>query len=180
MKRKSSPRQGLREIRNRAFTLIEILTVIVIIAVLFALLLSAIAGMSRNAERVRTKTRAQDFAYAIKEYFNEYGQWPGQTQGASDTTYYANQDVIMNALTNNSRDIAFIELKESAVLNNRYVDSWDQPLIVAMDENADGRVDMNCPAFSPAFVTNIRGTVAVASWGREPTDPDGRVCSWIH
>jgi prepilin-type N-terminal cleavage/methylation domain-containing protein len=165
---------------GNGFTLIELLTVMTILTVLFALCLSAIAGLKRHAERVVTLARAQDFTHAIKAYFNVYGEYPGQTQGGSDTTYYMNQTVIMNAMTNNSRQMTFMELKESSVIGNRYVDKWDRPLIVGVDENADGIVSLNCSEGSASIATNIRGTVVVASWGREPDDLSGRIVASVY
>ena len=172
--------------RNHGFTLIELLTVMTILTILFALCLSAIAGLKRHAERVTTLARAQDFTHAIKAYFNVYGEYPGQSQGGTDSTYYdgtggsLDQRVIINALTNNTRQMTFMELKESTLLNERYVDKWDRPLIVGVDENADGRIDLNCTAFFPSIVTNIRGTVVVASWGRNPDDPGGRIVASVY
>ena len=173
------PRSGT-DSGKKAFTLVEVLVVMLIIAILFALCLSAIAGLKRHAERVVTLARAQDFTHAIKAYFNVYGEYPGQTPGATDTTYYdgsggtLDQAVIINAMTNNSRQMTFMELKESSIIDNRYVDKWDRPLIVGVDEDANGIVVLFCDTYSPPISTNIRGTVVVASWGRYPEDPSGR------
>jgi hypothetical protein len=56
-----------------------------------------------------------------------------------------------------------------------------------MDENDDGHADLNSGKFSPSLTTNVAGTVAVASWGRDPDDPDAtpaelqerRVYAWM-
>lgn len=157
-----------------------------IMAILFALCLSAIAYLKRHAERVATLARSQDFTHAIKAYFNVYGEYPGQSQGGSDSTYYdgsggsLDQRVIITAMTNNTRDMIFMELKESSLVNGRYADKWDRPLIVGVDEDDDGMVSLNCASFFPAMVTNIRGTVIVASWGRDPADPGGRIVSSVY
>jgi len=61
---------------NRAFTLIELLTVIAIIALLAALLFPAIKGAMLKAEVSKAQTGAVGLAIAFKAYYTEYGTWP--------------------------------------------------------------------------------------------------------
>ena len=63
--------------KHRAFTLIEILVVISIIAVLIALLLPALAKAKRLALRIRCASNMRQIGIALQEYANEYqGQYP--------------------------------------------------------------------------------------------------------
>src|SRR6185295_8264193 len=59
-----------------AMTLIEMLTVIAIIAVLAGMLLPAIRGGALKAQKVRAAKDVQDIATAIKHYYADYSRMP--------------------------------------------------------------------------------------------------------
>jgi prepilin-type N-terminal cleavage/methylation domain-containing protein len=62
--------------RRAAFTLVELLTVIAIIAVLAAMLLPVLAGVKRHAKIVQARLQCQDIASAIEQYDSVYGRFP--------------------------------------------------------------------------------------------------------
>jgi hypothetical protein len=94
------------------------------------------------------------------------------------------QKVIMNALTNNPRDVILIEIPPSAMSSNRYVDPWKRPYVVAVDETGNGFVEIYCPCpvagGSAIDFTGkkVRETVAVCSFGPDPVNVQKRVYSW--
>jgi prepilin-type N-terminal cleavage/methylation domain-containing protein len=59
-----------------AFTLIELLTVISIIAILAGLLLPTLKTAMVNAEKAKAQTAIAGLSIAIKHYYTEYGKWP--------------------------------------------------------------------------------------------------------
>jgi prepilin-type N-terminal cleavage/methylation domain-containing protein len=59
-----------------AFTLIELLTVIAIIAILMALLFPAITAAKDAARRAQAGTDCQSIVSGIKAYYTEYGAYP--------------------------------------------------------------------------------------------------------
>jgi prepilin-type N-terminal cleavage/methylation domain-containing protein len=62
---------------NRAFTLIEMLTVIAIVALLAALLFPAInGGLAKSKVNKAQLAVTSDLATALRSYYNEYGKWP--------------------------------------------------------------------------------------------------------
>lgn len=63
---------------QRSFTLIELLTVIAIIAILAGLLLPAIAAARRYAKISQAKNDIKNIQTAIRAYYNEYGKLPVQ------------------------------------------------------------------------------------------------------
>ena len=59
-----------------AFTLIELLTVIGIIAVLMTLLFPAVNAVKENARRMDAKNTCVQIVTAVKQYYQEYGKFP--------------------------------------------------------------------------------------------------------
>lgn len=66
-----SPRQA-----PRAFTLIELLTVISIIAILMALLFPAISLVKEQANKAKARSDVSGIATAVKQYNLDYGKYP--------------------------------------------------------------------------------------------------------
>jgi len=62
--------------KTRAFTLVEILTVIVIISILAALVTLAVAGAMRAAKRAKIGWEMNQIAMALELYKNEFGEYP--------------------------------------------------------------------------------------------------------
>ena len=67
--------------RHSAFTLVELLTVIAIIAILMGLLFPALQIVKDQANKVKAKTDVINTVAAVKQYYTEYGKYPltGQT-----------------------------------------------------------------------------------------------------
>ncbi len=68
-----------------AFTLIELLTVMAIIAVLSAMTLGLVAAAKQRASIARAKSELAHFAQALEEYRRHYGDYP-QTGSAQHAT----------------------------------------------------------------------------------------------
>lgn len=72
-----------------AFTLVELLTVIAIIAVLMGLLFPALQGARDNARRADAGAMVRNIVNASKAYYNDYGKYPPndkavKEEGSSD------------------------------------------------------------------------------------------------
>jgi prepilin-type N-terminal cleavage/methylation domain-containing protein len=61
---------------RRAFTLVEILTVVVIIGILVTLVTLAVAGAQRSAKRARIAVEMNQIVMALEHYKNEFGEYP--------------------------------------------------------------------------------------------------------
>ena len=168
-----------------AFTLVELLVVVVIIAILSALVLTGVVAARQMAMRNQARVDAQSIVAAIKAYRNEYGRFPGQTGSATEDRVIAQdmrseQSAIMDVLTDNLRDIAFIDLPST---NTYYLDPWGTNIyVIAMDYNGDGDVELNISYDGASINTTIVNEAVVAvSWGRlNETDDRRRAYSWIN
>jgi prepilin-type N-terminal cleavage/methylation domain-containing protein len=81
-----------RSSRFRAgFTIVELLTVISIIAVLAAMLLPVLAAAKKHAQKVQAQTEIQNLVTAIEAYDSAYGRFPvssnAQANANPDFTY---------------------------------------------------------------------------------------------
>lgn len=75
-----SPRRALR-----AFTLIELLTVIAIIAILMGLLFPAIGLVKEQANKARAKNDVSNIVTAVRAYNVEYGKYPSIVESGKKT-----------------------------------------------------------------------------------------------
>ena len=89
-------RPSLRQPRTGAFTLIELLTVIAIIAILMGLLFPALAAAKEQARRTAAGNTVRNIVNACKSYQTDYGKFPPVRTalvGTVDTSgYYAYGD----------------------------------------------------------------------------------------
>ncbi len=60
----------------QGFTLVELLTVIAIIAVLAGILIPAVGAVQENARKASTRAELQGMAGALAQYHAEYRYWP--------------------------------------------------------------------------------------------------------
>jgi prepilin-type N-terminal cleavage/methylation domain-containing protein len=63
---------------RRAFTLIELMVVIVLIGILVGILLPAFSKMKERSLIRRAETETRMLATAIRDYHHEYGYWPNE------------------------------------------------------------------------------------------------------
>ncbi len=89
-----------------AFTLVELLTVIAIIAILMGLLFPAIGVIKEQARKVQAKTDVTNIVAAVKTYYTEYGKYPPlaatPSTGATDDAVGDPQSGLAAPLDNNN------------------------------------------------------------------------------
>ena len=136
-----------------AFTLLEVMLVIGIIAILAALLFPVIIGARARAKETQAAAETRTILVAIKVYRQEYGKWPAQIQATQDTTYITNnwlviQPLLGSNLINNGRawnpkNKIFLNMQVNT--NNpdyagNYLDPWGIPYVICMDESGDNQL----------------------------------------
>ena len=118
---------------SAAFTLIELLIVIAIIALLAGLAFPALQGAIESGRKADARNDVAQIATAIKAYQLEYGRLP------------ASDKVIKELTGENTRGIVFLEAKRpkgkpprNGVMENSndYLDSWGRPYIIQLDDGS--------------------------------------------
>ena len=89
--------RALNSSRLTAFTLVELLTVIGIIAVLMTLLFPAVNAVKENAKRMDAKNTCVQIVTAVKQYYQEYGKFPPveDLTGGGTPTFPATEDTLV-------------------------------------------------------------------------------------
>jgi len=128
--------------RNKGFTLLELVVVMLIIGVLASLLLPAMAKARRNAKLRQAESDVSALAHAIRAYHHEYGRWPCNDQ--------------VNGLdVTNGADMVVGYLQPAHPANTMHIAFW---------ENADTPIDpFGAPYYVAISVTNDSVTVSSTS-----------------
>ena len=138
----------------RAFTLVELMVAISIIAVLVALLFPAIKIAMLKAETGKAKATVMSIASAFKAMDREYSGWPNIT-----TSSY--MDLATN-LFSNPRGIVFLEIASRDISSDGYImDPWKNRYRVAFDPS--GANSITNPFSSTSIIPDN-----VIVWSRGP------------
>ena len=115
-------------------TLIEILTVIVVIGVLMGIVgLSARASFKR-AKKTRAEVEARSIAMSLKAYYETYGFWP---INMSEGTYVDLGGDLLKLLTGettpNNIKAVFLEVPPDRIKGGYYIDPWTNAFQVKIE-----------------------------------------------
>lgn len=80
--------------RQRGFTIVELLIVIVVIAILAAITVVAYNGIQTRAKNVKTVAAASAWVKALKLYNAEKGAWPSTYSCLGTMSTYVGQRVV--------------------------------------------------------------------------------------
>lgn len=142
----------------RAFTLIELLTVIAVIAILAAILIPTVGAVRVSAHQAKTRALFSQWASAMELFRQEYGYYPsidGDGNRKVDTERFA---VTLTGRSldgstpsdpaGNRKRLAFYRLSagELDAAGERLVDAFgNTDIAVLVDRNGDGRIDNSGP-----------------------------------
>jgi prepilin-type N-terminal cleavage/methylation domain-containing protein len=155
----TSPKMMSPTSRRRAFSLIELMVVVAIIALLITLASPILEKSLETGRRAQARTDAAQIAHALENYLSEYGKFPVESAGN------VNSQDLMNTLAavtkgdpNNPRSVTFLniprakahkhgaESSSSGVYSSAYKDSWANKFEIRIDNEGgaksyDGSID---------------------------------------
>jgi prepilin-type N-terminal cleavage/methylation domain-containing protein len=178
---------------ERAFTLIELMTVIAVVAILFGIAFPAYISVMERARKTQAKNDLTQIVTAVNAYYTEYGKYPLPSGTAIDTIYgpggtpngnlfYSLRAIVGgdNVLVNgvpaiNPRQIVFINppnVKDDTAGNRRsgvsptdgnYYDPWGTPYAIEIDGDYNNQITTN------PYTTNTGAgpsplTIGVIAW----------------
>jgi prepilin-type N-terminal cleavage/methylation domain-containing protein len=162
--------------KERAFTLIELLIVIAIIAVLAAIAVPVASSVMRQAKNTSAKTDISALETAIAGYRHEYGKFPLGAHGADVNNIAVTREFMRCLLGHhdgasfpaipNPREINFLDPRLVDTPRNGYFstdggfyDPWGNCYVISVDGNYDGLLP------DPDTGSNLRKDVLVYSLG---------------
>jgi prepilin-type N-terminal cleavage/methylation domain-containing protein len=162
---------------RRAFTIIELLVVILIIGILVGFSFAAFQGVLERAKKVQAKNDLTQIVTAVNAFYTEYGKYPLVT----DDTPIANTADLFNTLRAvasaiNPRAIVFIsppDVKNPANprsgigSDGQFYDPWGTPYVVTIDGNYDNQIaNPYSDSDGSAGAAQLRSGVIAYSFGK--------------
>jgi prepilin-type N-terminal cleavage/methylation domain-containing protein len=162
---------------RRAFTLIELLTVIAIVGILAAILIPAVTQARAAANKAKSKSQFTQWATAMTSFKQEYGYYPSVAKASPNKLDVAAFVPAMTGKANTKGDslssvtavttygniklIAFYTLSSSDLDPSSTADSppivdafGNTDIAVRVDTNGDGKIDGN----------DVRTGIYTATW----------------
>lgn len=136
-----------------SFTLIEMLTVISIIAILTGILYPALRTIRDAPKKAQARTDIRRIEMAIQGFYNEYGKWPPAPASSEEFFSMLNGNIkpydgtsLVSAYTNNNRrNTRFLEMDKKQVnSSNEFLDPWGNPYLICIDNGS--------PAFGNGWI----------------------------
>jgi len=162
---------------QRCFTLVELLTVIAIIAVLMGILLPVLAIAKNKARETQARTEIKSLALAIKQYEATYGFLPfisGDEDPLGGDKYITFIKCLQGDTTSNPRGLKWIEVQKDDTGQFRtdgyYKDPWKKDYYVSLDLDYDGDIE----AGTGGPYEQVYGTMAIWSGGPDGDNDKGR------
>lgn len=130
------------------FTLIEILTVIAIVAILASILVPVAGKAQKSAQKKRAMVEMNSIKVAALQFQSDhrYMPWPGTVKVGNDiwTAGTSDQEEVMRLLTGeNALKKVYLQIPEKSrpsAASMVFNDPWRQPYRIGLDRNLDGAV----------------------------------------
>jgi prepilin-type N-terminal cleavage/methylation domain-containing protein len=170
---------------GQAFTLMELLVVITIIAILMGLLFPVFQGVQNQAKKAQTKNDLVQIVMAANAYYTEYGKYPVVTDDtpiANTADLFYTLRAIASGTVNandaaNSRKIVFLEIPDAKnqnqprsgikVSDGQWYDPWGTSYKIAIDGTYDSAVANPYGSTGGAGSDPVRAGVISWSLGKD-------------
>lgn len=170
---------------KHAFTLIELLIVIAIIAILVGLLFPAFKAVQNQARQVQAKNDLTQIVNAVNAFYTDYGKYPLATDDSTISNnadlFYTLRAVSAGANLNNAvnpRQVVFINppnVKTTASprsgigSDGQYYDPWGTPYRLKIDGDYNNQIANPYTADTGAGPATLNIGVIAWSFGKDAT-----------
>lgn len=157
-----------------AFTLVELLVVISIIAILLGIILPAYFSIREKARYTKTKVTVKNLETAFKAYLDQYRVWPTEFGSGENKEINADIVAILRGTDKNANKDGYVFYEIDATNSaGAYLDPYttyqdlniETPYRFRVDENYDNKITVDGQ--------DLYRTVIVWSVGTNRTDPPG-------
>ncbi len=157
----------MKQTDRRAFTMIELLVVIVIIAILAGLLLPAVIGGLKKADITQAQAEIRMIEAALRAYRVDYGKYPNEGQG-NDELYWG-YDSLIDTLCGSNKTGSVADLLCIGGCNWRNQNPRQRVYL-----QVHGRsIQTNAPSASTIWITVGKNDLYVEARRGEFADPWG-------
>lgn len=168
--------------KKNAFTLVELLTVIAIIAILMGLLFPTIGAVKESGRKTQAKNDTVQLANAIKNFYTEYGEYPDGLTGSPATLPVEVLEALMGTTagaTINPRRTVFIEVPDAkgrgevrmgGYYEGKWLDPWGGEYRVAADSDYNNEISN---PYTGAGDTTLRTGAIAFSLGKDKAGGSG-------
>ena len=142
---------------RRAFTIVELLVVILIIGILVAFAFPAFQGVLERAKKVQAKNDVTQIVTAVNAFYTEYGRYPTTATTDATATYGPGHlsskavfdELRAKSIALNTRQIIFISPPEDTSQTSpkgkigsdgQYYDPWASAYSIAIDADYDNQI----------------------------------------
>ena len=146
-----------KEDRKAAFTLMELLLVIVIIVILAGLAFPVFQGVLERAKKMQAKNDVTQIVTAVNAFYTEYGRYPTTATTDATATYGPGHlsskavfdELRAKSIALNTRQIIFISPPEDTSQTSpkgkigsdgQYYDPWASAYSIAIDADYDNQI----------------------------------------
>jgi len=152
------PQQQLRQSKSMAFTVIELMVVISIIAILLTLVVPMGSKAKAKARIAKARTEIAALETAISAYYSDIGHYPTDTPAAASET---SNTIIIKHLSGRSGGTGaydlgivndpdwngpYMEFDAASISGGQFVDPWGHPYVIQID--LDGDVTTTPPTYN--------------------------------
>ena len=120
--------------RSRGFTLVEMLTVISIIAILTGALLGGLSILKKSQSKPSTRALIDQLSAAIDAYISDYG-----VLGDSAADFQANPLTYLRQRSLEAGKVPYLELKQTQMNGMQILDAFKNPLQIVVTEGSSVR-----------------------------------------
>ena len=174
----------MKDRNAKAFTLLELMVVIAIVAVLAGLMFPAVQSVLERAKKVQAKNDLTQIVTAVNAFYTEYGRYP-TTVKSGDATYGSGataNDAVFKELralggsSINTRQVVFISPPEDTTQasprgkvgsDSQFHDPWGNAYGIEIDADYDSQVPNVYNANAGAGPAKVRQGVIGWSVGKD-------------